>query len=147
MASIDDFIQSPSDELLNSYKKEQLMRVADHYGVELPKKVNKEELLATLKHELVEKEVLPVLVGSVEAPIDKDSVSEVASKRVTGPVEMANMAPVLTGLGFTFEQQKELILLQNQNNLDLLFLKALYIVRSIHHCNQASAEFRRRVDV
>ena len=118
MASIDDFVQSPSDELLNSYKKDQLVKVAEHYDVELSKNLNKDELLATLKHKLVEKEVLPVLVGSLKAPEEMDSVSDVASPRVTGPVMMSKMAPVLTGLGFTFEQQKELILLQRQQETD-----------------------------
>ena len=49
MASIEDFAQTPSEELLNCYKKDKLLKVADFYNVELPKKLSKYELLKTLK--------------------------------------------------------------------------------------------------
>ena len=123
MASIDDFVNSPCDELLNSYRKDQLVKVAEHYGVEFPKKFNKDELLTTLKDQLVEREVLPVPVGSFKTPVDEYSVLDVDSTRVTEPVTFSKMAPVMTGLGFTLEQQKELIQQEHQNTLDLQKLK------------------------
>ncbi|KAK5879881.1 hypothetical protein CesoFtcFv8_022959 [Champsocephalus esox] len=41
MASIEDFVESPNEDLLRTYKKDQLLRVADYYGLELPKKLNR----------------------------------------------------------------------------------------------------------
>ena len=52
MEFIEDFMQTPSEELLNCYKKDQLLKVADFYNVELPKKLSKEELFKTLKDKL-----------------------------------------------------------------------------------------------
>ena len=52
MEFIEDFVQTPSEELLNCYKKDQLLKVADFYNVELPKKLSKEELFKTLKDKL-----------------------------------------------------------------------------------------------
>lgn len=116
MASIKDFVQSPSDDFLKSYRKDQLLKVADNYSVELPKKLNKSELLVTLKAQLVEEKILAALVGCANTPVEMDSFSDVASLRVSGSVKLSNIALVLTGLGIglTFEQQKQLTLLQLQ---------------------------------
>lgn len=86
MASIEDFVESPNEDLLGTYKKDQLLRVADHYGLELPKKLNKEELLVEIKAQLVEKSVLSVFLG----PTSQQSIE---SGKVSG------MVPVLSGLG------------------------------------------------
>lgn len=81
MASIEDFVQSPSEDLLNSYKKDQLLKVADHYGVKLLKKSNKDEVLATLKAHLVEEKVLSVLAVGANAPVEMNGFADVASPR------------------------------------------------------------------
>ncbi|TNN77134.1 hypothetical protein EYF80_012603 [Liparis tanakae] len=52
----------PNEGLLESFKKEELLKLADRYGVELSKKLSKADMLFTLKGRLVEEKVLPVLV-------------------------------------------------------------------------------------
>lgn len=47
MASIEDFVQSPCKDLLNSHKRDQLLKVGDYYSVEVSKKLNKNELVVT----------------------------------------------------------------------------------------------------
>lgn len=54
MASNEDYVQAPCGDLLHSYKRDQLFKVTDYSNVEVSKRMNKEELLATLKAQLVE---------------------------------------------------------------------------------------------
>ncbi|CAN9508185.1 unnamed protein product [Ophioblennius macclurei] len=114
MASIEDFVQAPCGDLLDSYTKEQLFQVADYYRVWITKKMNKEELLTTLKGQLVESNILSSVEGA-SAPVEVTSLSDVASAGVSGPGKA--LSPVLSGIGtgLTFEQQKELLLLQLQH--------------------------------
>ena len=58
MASLDDFFHSPSDHLLNQYTKDQLLKVAEHYEIEISDKRLKENIRAILKANLVEAGVL-----------------------------------------------------------------------------------------
>nr|XP_033957166.1 uncharacterized protein LOC117460055 [Pseudochaenichthys georgianus] len=108
MASIEDFVESPNEDLLDTYKKDQLLRVADHYGLELPKKLNKEELLVEIKAQLVEKSILSVFLG----PTSKQSIE---SGNVSG------VAPVLSGLGvgLSFKEQKELLMLHLERDVEI----------------------------
>jgi len=114
MASIEDFVQCPTEE--NLYKKDQLWEVADHYGVELHKQSKKDDMSATLKAYLVEKNIFSALTVGASASVEMSGVSDV-SPEVSESSKMANAAPLLTGLGvgLTFEQQKQL-LQQEQNN-------------------------------
>ncbi|XP_033942524.1 uncharacterized protein cep104 isoform X1 [Pseudochaenichthys georgianus] len=108
MASIEDFVESPNEDVLGTYKKDQLLRVADHYGLELPKKLNKEELLVEIKAQLVEKSILSVFLG----PTSKQSIE---SGNVSG------VAPVLSGLGvgLSFKEQKELLMLHLERDVEI----------------------------
>lgn len=55
MASlVQDFIQDPSESLLDQCTKEQLLRIAQHYKVDIPDKKLKESVKAGLKYGLVE---------------------------------------------------------------------------------------------
>lgn len=92
MASVALFVQSPSEELFNSLHKEQLLELAKHYDVDLGWKRLKREIKEVLKSVLTDKCVLPV----VSDHKDESSVS----------------APV----ALTFEQQKELLLLQMERD-------------------------------
>lgn len=85
MATVVSFVQCPSEELLNSCTKEQLV---EYYEVNIGDKWLKEEVKGLLKTTLVEKGVLPATVQAVD-----DSV-------VSHPVVL------------TFEQQNKLLLLQ-----------------------------------
>lgn len=65
MASlVQDFIQDPSESLLGQCTKEQLLRIAEHYGVSILDKKLKESVKAGLKDGLFEAGVLYRQPGS-----------------------------------------------------------------------------------
>ena len=82
MASIEDFVQSPSKDLLNSYKKDHLLKMADYFSAKLPKKLSKDGSLDTLKAQSVQRKVSSVLVDGASAPVGVTSFSDVASPTV-----------------------------------------------------------------
>ncbi|XP_056905675.1 uncharacterized protein LOC130534961 [Takifugu flavidus] len=99
MPSVDEFLRSPTWELLKTLKKEQLLKVAEHFDVECPRPSRKDTILSTLKANLVQQKVLPPVVGSSLEP--HKQVSQVE------------------GFGaLTFEQQKELLVLQHQQAVE-----------------------------
>lgn len=83
MASIETFVLSPSEELLNSCTKDQLLQLVQHYKVDVGEGKLKEEIKLCLRSVLVNEGVLPGKDGNV-------SKSEV----------------------LTFEQKKELLCLE-----------------------------------
>lgn len=96
MASVANFVQCPSEELFNSFHKEQLVELAEQYGVDLGEKRLKKEIKGFLKSVLIEKHVLP----STSVSIGESQVSP--------------------SVVLTFEQQKELLLLQiDRGKLDM----------------------------
>lgn len=103
MASVEEFVQSPTETLLKCYKKEQLLEVARYYQLEVPEKVRKDVLLNMLKTALRDKKILPVLAES-ETVITSGDL----------PSRAKLVSPLLSsfGDGLTFEEQKELLLLQ-----------------------------------
>lgn len=84
MASVESFVQSPSEELLNSCTKDQLLQLVEHYGIDVGDRKLKDEIKLCLRSVLVHKGVLP----------GKSSVNEMDSSSLT------------------FEQQRELLLLE-----------------------------------
>lgn len=86
---VEDFVQSPSEELLEQCTKEQLVKIAQHYSIEVEPKRTKENLKSIIKANLQEFGVL----GDTEV---KTSLG-----KTRGSVA-----------GLTFEQQKELLILQ-----------------------------------
>ncbi|CAJ1087102.1 uncharacterized protein LOC117532417 [Xyrichtys novacula] len=94
MAEIDDFITAPSQELLHSFTKEQLLIIAEHFSVVIVgDKRFKENIKAAIKSKLVEEGLMP---GDKE-----ESLS---------PTALQFLAP-----GLTFEQQKEILILQMEH--------------------------------
>uniref|UniRef100_A0A671UNG2 SCAN box domain-containing protein n=1 Tax=Sparus aurata TaxID=8175 RepID=A0A671UNG2_SPAAU len=91
MATVTGFIQSPSDELLNSCTKEQLLKLIEHYDIDIGEKRLKEEIKGSLRAALIENGVLQSPSGNV---------AFVGS----------------TAVALTFEQQKELLLLQMERD-------------------------------
>lgn len=85
---ISDFFESPSAEFLDHCTKEQLLEIGKHYEIEIDKQRLKENIKAILLTNLVEKGVL------VDSP----------------PVIVSTATSLPPGL--TFEQQKELLMLQ-----------------------------------
>ena len=92
---VEDFIQSPSEELLEQCTKDQLMRIAQHYSMEADPKRTKENLKSIIKANLQDSGVLWEVKG-------ESGVS-------------------MTGL--TFEQQKELLLLKLDHEKELERMK------------------------
>lgn len=88
MSVLEDFFAAPSESLLVGLTKEQLVNVADFYGIELAlsKTAKKDKLIDFIRHRLKENQVLP----------DNPSVS----------------SPPAKSNELTYEQQK--ILLQMQ---------------------------------
>ena len=88
MASVSSFVQSPTEAILNSCTKDQLLKLVEHYGIDIGDK-KLEEIKGALRAALIESGVLPATVQS-----------NAVVQSVSPPV------------GLTFEQQKELLLLQ-----------------------------------
>lgn len=85
---VEDFISSPSEALLDSCAKDQLLKIADHYGIEIgDKRVKDSTIRETLKTKLIEQSILfemPATAGQVKPRVGS----------------------------LTFEQQERLLLLQ-----------------------------------
>ena len=63
MATVTSFVKSPSDELLNSCTKEQLLKLTEHYDIDIGEKWLKEEIKGSLRAALVENSVCRVQVA------------------------------------------------------------------------------------
>ena len=50
MATMEDLVQCPSVEVLGKCTREQLLKITEHYEMELPKTVPKEKILPTFNH-------------------------------------------------------------------------------------------------
>ena len=111
MSAVDKFLQSPSEDLLDLLTKDQLLKVAAHYDVEVSGKLLKDCVYDTVKDSLVQLGVLPT-VAVVEGG---DAAS--ASVPVL-PAVFPQVRPVAgVGMSLTFEQQKELLTLQHKLEL------------------------------
>ncbi|KAL7400079.1 hypothetical protein ABVT39_006267, partial [Epinephelus coioides] len=86
---------APSEEALERCTKEQLIKLADHYSVDVGDRKLKGEIKVALKVKLVELGIF----RSVPVPLAPPAVSL--------PVQVQ---------GLTFEQQKELLLLQMEHD-------------------------------
>lgn len=95
MAECEAFIAAPSEEALEKCTKEQLLKIAEHYSVVVGDKRLKENVKTTLKVKLVELGIMTT---------DPSEFHPVTS---TLPVQAQ---------GLTFEQQKELLLLQMEHD-------------------------------
>ena len=95
MASLSEFVKSPTVAFVNSCKKDQLLSIASHYGIDVPGKCHKEELKGVVLSYLFDQGVLHK--SEVEMELAPESESAPAVMEVAG---------------FTFEQRKELLLLQ-----------------------------------
>lgn len=94
-SNVSEFICAPSEALLAGFTKDQLLKLADHYGIAISDKRLKETVRSSLVASLIEIKVLPVSVD-VDVPF--------------------HPAPVLVPSVLTYEQQKELLLLQLEHD-------------------------------
>ena len=91
---------------LGKCTREQLLKIAEHYEIELPKTLRKEEMHSTLKTQLGQIGVLPVFPPSV------CSKEEEVSSRLR---LKSSTSFFLSDFGeLTFEQKKEIMLLHHQ---------------------------------
>ncbi len=85
---VEDFISSPSEAVLDSCTKDQLSKIADHYGIEIgDRRVKDSTVRETLKTKLIEESIL-----------------------VEMPATAGQLKPQVSS--FTFQQQERLMLLQ-----------------------------------
>ncbi len=96
MALVEAFCETPSEELLDGCTKEQLLKIADHYSVDISDKRLKDTVKSILKAKLYEMEILPGKMGGV-----------------TGAG--VSFSPEAQSSGLSFDQQKELLLLQMEH--------------------------------
>ena len=54
MASVSSFVQSPTEAILNSCTKDQLLKLVEHYGVDIGDKKLKAEIKGALRASLIE---------------------------------------------------------------------------------------------
>lgn len=101
MDSVQTFLASPSEELLDCLTKENVRKVAEHFNIDLSvsKTCKVQDLRDYVKVKLEEKKVLCSVKGD-------DPITPVAP--VTAPVTPQPSDRL------TFEQHKELLLLQNE---------------------------------
>uniref|UniRef100_A0A674APU8 SCAN box domain-containing protein n=1 Tax=Salmo trutta TaxID=8032 RepID=A0A674APU8_SALTR len=107
-SNVDEFIRFPSEELLDLCTKEQLLKVAEHYKIEISDKRLKNSIRLILKANLMESGILDVTTGAAFA---EDSPS---------PRYVTITAPSVSPSNLLFEQQKELLLLQQEHDREKL---------------------------
>ena len=73
-------MQFPSVEVVGKCTRELLLKIAEHYEIELPKTVRKEVMHSTLKAQLGQVGVLPVFPPSVRSRDEVVAEEEVAAR-------------------------------------------------------------------
>lgn len=99
MTTLEEFLRAPSEELLERCSREQLVRIAEHFRMDVSDRRLKENVKNILKENLLEAGVLQPKLDAGGSGVETAdvSVSEVGEYWSTG---------------LTFEQRKELLLLQ-----------------------------------
>ncbi|KAK0131567.1 hypothetical protein N1851_033742 [Merluccius polli] len=105
MTTLEEFLRAPSEELLERCSREQLVRIAEHFKMDVGDKRLKENVKNILKENLLEAGVLQPKLYADGSGVDTADVS---------------VSEVGVSTGLTFEQRKELLLLQVEiKNLEL----------------------------
>lgn len=113
MYAVEEFLRNPSEDLLEACTKDQLSEVAKHFGIELPSQGHKDSLLCVIKESLVQSGVLLTAVK------ESDTCSVVTPQSSFTEQAMKFERPVAeAGVSLSFEQQKELFMLQHKLTLE-----------------------------
>lgn len=96
MADISDFVKAPSEDFLNKCTKEQLLKIADHFEIDISDRRLKDTVKSILTANLTE---MGVLAGEPVCP-----------------PEAGFSPPFIATSNFTFEQQKEVLKLQLEHD-------------------------------
>ncbi|CAJ1071441.1 uncharacterized protein LOC115247517 [Xyrichtys novacula] len=120
MSAVEDFLQNPMEDLLNTFTKEQLFKVADHFEVKVPSKALKDCILSTIKEHLVQLGVLPAAVEGSDAVSAPTPVLPAVFPQVSPPEQPLKLVRPVAGVGvsLTFDQQKELLTLQHKLEME-----------------------------
>lgn len=129
MAAVDAFVAAPSEGLLEGCTLDQLVTLADRYGVDLGGLADRRKgtVKARVVSQLVEKGVLP---AKVEAP---------------GRLSPPPLVPVGPASSLSFEQQRELLLLQiahDEKKLQLELDQQLTVERICRDMEQAKLDLQ-----
>nr|XP_055062771.1 uncharacterized protein LOC129445823 [Misgurnus anguillicaudatus]XP_055062772.1 uncharacterized protein LOC129445823 [Misgurnus anguillicaudatus] len=101
MASIEEFIKAPSEEKLNSFVKQQLWDLVEHFKIsEVDKKTRKKELRSVVKNWLC-----------------KNSLMVVSPQETKGS-DAKGSSDIFSGL--SFEERKEILLMQQLHDRELI---------------------------
>ena len=110
MATLTDVVKCPSVELLDKCTKDQLLKIAEHFEVDVPKQGRKDTIVTMLQAQLILQEFLPA--GAVD-----DGSEEELAKADINPERQRSAGFSLFDFGeMTFEQRKEIMLLQYQQD-------------------------------
>lgn len=96
MASVEDFLRAPSEELLERCSRQQLVKIADHFEIDGSDKRMKENIKAIVRANLLDTGVIRPVFNVVGYGLD---VLE---------------WPSASEAGLTFEQRRGLLLLQTE---------------------------------
>ncbi|KAK0137877.1 hypothetical protein N1851_025923 [Merluccius polli] len=97
MTTLEEFLRAPSEELLERCSREQLVRIAEHFKMDVGDKRLKEKVKNILKENLLEAGVFQPKLYAGGSGVDTADVS---------------VSEVGVSTGLTLEQRKELLLLQ-----------------------------------
>ena len=112
MADITDFVESPKLEVLNKFTKDQLLRVADHYSIRISDKSSSKEV--------VKSEIKAFLCDLGILTLTEEEPHPVPEEKWPGePGDgLFQHLPIVSD-NLTFEQKKELFVLQSQRQVEI----------------------------
>lgn len=79
MASVEDFVKAPSEKLLDRCSREQLVKIAEHFKMDVGDKRAKENMKQILKTNLLDAGVLQPKVQAVEVQLDSGEAAPTSS--------------------------------------------------------------------
>lgn len=130
MSSIEEFIKDPSEEILNSFVKQQLWELVDDFKIsKVDKKIQKKELCSVVKNWLCENSLI---VASPQRKRDTD---------VKGSLDIFS--------GLSFEERKEILQMQQLHDKELIKETKRYeleieIIRNENVLRQREIDFEQK---
>ena len=82
MASAKEFVQSPSMEVLETFKKDMLMQIAQELHLEVKRSTRKHELKRLIVEQLVDEDVLPDSCLEVYKPLPMETSGQYEIRRL-----------------------------------------------------------------
>lgn len=115
MVMLEEFLAAPSERLLVGLTREQLLKVAVYYAIELPavlKSAKKKEFVGFIREFLKEKQVLPDVTPISPSPeIQINEMADIPESSVKPKMQLKSS-------DLTFEQQKQLLRIEMDIELE-----------------------------